>query len=388
MLLPEIFRPVADPSIDLVLSANKESLASRSAVYTVSGTFPDIDEARVAILGVPEYRGSFLNRDMKSGLSDIREKLYRLHRHAETVKLVDLGDLIPGETLQDTYAALESVLFDLISKNVIPLVLGGSQDLSLAFYNAYKRMEKVINIVGIDARFDLGLPDDPSGSNSWLGKIVMQQPNYLFNFSNLGYQTYFVGAAGATLMERLFFDAHRLGQLRADITEMEPVIRSADMVTFDLSSIRQADAPGNTQPSPNGFAGEEACQAMFYSGVNDRLTALGIFEMDYAADRGGQTAHLVAQMIWYFLEGVANRKNDIPHPGHDGFTTYRVTLDKTDILFLKNQNTGRWWIEVPLAGKNNRYRRHNFLPCSQKDYQQACDNEMPDRYWQALQKMV
>jgi arginase family enzyme len=280
------------------------------------------------------------------------------------------------------------VIFDLNEKKVIPLVIGGSQDLTLAHYHAYRRMEKVVNITGIDARFDLGMPEDPSGSHTWLGKIVMQQPNYLFNFSNIGYQTYFNGTSGAALMERLFFDAYRVGQVRVDITEMEPVIRAADMVTFDLSAIRQGDAPGNSQPSPNGFSGEEACQAMFYAGMNDRLTGLGIYEIDAASDRNEQTAHLTAQMIWYFLEGVANRKNDIPHPGHEGFITYRVTLDNTEILFLKSQHTGRWWMEVPLAGKSNRYRRHNFLPCSLKDYQQACSSEMPDRFWQALQKMI
>ena len=388
MLFPEIFRPVSDPAIDLVLSSNRESLASRSAVHTVTGIFPDVTGAQVAIVGVPEYRGAVSNREFASGLSAIREKLYRLNRHANPVKLVDLGDLIPGSSLQDTYSALENIVFDLCEKKVIPLIIGGSQDLTLAHYNAYKRMEKVINITGIDARFDLGLPEDELSSMTWLGKIVMQQPNYLFNFSNIGYQTYFTGTSGAALMERLFFDAYRVGQVRADITEMEPVLRSADLVTFDLSAIRQGDAPGTTQPSPNGFTGEEACQAMFYAGMNDRLTGMGIYEFDCDADRNDQTAHLVAHMIWYFLEGLANRKSDIPHPGHEGFITYRVTLDNTEILFLKNQHTGRWWMEVPLAGKNNRYRRHNFLPCSLKDYQQACGNEMPDRYWQALQKMV
>jgi formiminoglutamase len=388
MLVPEIFRPVADPAIDLVLGTNKESLASRSAIHTVTGTFPDLEGAQVALIGMHEYRGGVYSRDFPDGLSAIREKLYRLQRHAGIIRFVDLGDLIPGETLQDTYSVLESVIYDLSQNNILPLVIGGSQDLTLAHYNAYRRMEKVINIVGVDSRFDLGMPEDAGTNHTWLGKIVMQQPNYLFNFSNIGYQTYFVGTSGAALMERLFFDAYRVGQVRSDITEMEPVIRAADLLSFDLSAIRQPDAPGNAQPSPNGFSGEEACQAMFYAGMNDRLSGLGIYELDPAADRNDQTAHLVAQMIWYFLEGMANRKNDIPHPGHEGFITYQVTLDATDILFLKNQNTGRWWMEVPLTGKNNRFRRHNFLPCSPKDYQQACANEMPDRYWQALQKMI
>ncbi|MBK8416180.1 MAG: hypothetical protein IPL22_17765 [Bacteroidetes bacterium] len=123
--------------------------------------------------------------------------------------------------------------------------------------------------------------------------------------------------------------------------------------------------------------------------MNDRLTAAGIFEYDLNADLNQQTAHLVAQMIWYFIEGFTNRKNDIPMLNHNGFITYTVTLDAngSELVFLKHKTTGRWWMEMPVQGKSNRFSRHNFLPCSYKDYQQACQNEMPDRYWQAFQKL-
>ncbi|MBL0343406.1 MAG: arginase family protein [Bacteroidetes bacterium] len=170
---------------------------------------------------------------------------------------------------------------------------------------------------------------------------------------------------------------------------MEPVIRAADMLSFDLSAIRQSDAPGATNPSPNGFNGEEACQAMMYAGLNDRLSSVGIYEFDAAADRNDQTAHLVAQMIWYFIEGVNNRKNDFPSANHAAYITYRVASDHLgkEIVFLKHKTSGRWWMEMPVSTKSNRMSHYNFLPCSLHDYQQACNNEMPDRFWQALQKL-
>ncbi len=389
MLRNEFFTPLNDPAFDLMLSDVPDSLAATVRVHSLKNGFPDVENARIAIIGIPEYRGSVFNRSFKSGTDAIREKLYRLKIHDKTSNLVDLGDLRPGNTLEDTYFALTEILSELLTRHIIPVVIGGSNDLAFPFYNAYKVFNKLINIAGIDSRFDLGLPEESFNSATWLGKVILQQPNYLFNFSNIGYQTYFVGSASVDLMNKLYFDAYRLGQVRTDITEMEPVIRTADLITVDLSAIRQSDAPGNANPSPNGFTGEEICQAMMYAGLNDHLSGLGIYEFDVAADRNDQTAHLVAQMIWYFIEGVNNRKSDFPSPNHSGFITYRVTIESMnkDLVFLKHNTSGRWWMEMPESEPKNRLNRNNFLPCSNKDYQQACANEMPDRYWQALQKL-
>jgi len=389
MLKPEFFQPVDEPAIDFSESAPKDSFAAGTLIHDLHKGFPELEGISIALLGIPDYRGSVIEKNFRSGTAQIREKIYKLKKHYGNAGIADLGDLMPGNTLEDTYFALAEIVQELLRMKIIPVVIGGSQDLTIAQYNAYRNIDQVINIVSIDSRFDLGFPEDPSGNHTWLGKIVLQQPNYLFNFSNLGYQSYFVGPVGIDLMAKLYFDAYRVGEVRQNIAEMEPVIRGADLLSFDLSSIRQSDAPGACNPSPNGFSGEEACQAMMYAGMNDRLTGLGIYEYDESADRQGQTAHLVAQMIWYFIEGFNNRRNDLPKADNAGFMQYRVFLDslRQDLVFLKNKTTGRWWIEVPVEGKNNRFSRHHFMPCSQRDYQQACDNEMPERYWQALQKL-
>ncbi|MDQ3051835.1 MAG: formimidoylglutamase [Bacteroidota bacterium] len=389
MLKTEFFTPLSDPAFDLMFSNIPDAMAASVSVHSLKNGFPDTENAKIAIIGIPEYRGSVFSRNFRSGTEAIREKLYRLKVHEKPSHIVDLGDLIPGNTLEDTYFALTEILAELLNRAIIPVVIGGSNDLAFPFYNAYKGFNKLINIAGIDSRFDLGLPEESFNSATWLGKIILQQPNYLFNFSNIGYQTYFVGATSVDLMNKLYFDAYRVGQVRSDITEIEPVIRTADLLTVDLSAIRQGDAPGTTNPSPNGFTGEELCQVMMYAGLNDHLTGVGIFEFDSAADRQDQTAHLVAQMIWYFIEGVTNRKHDFPSANHSGFITYRVTIESMgkDLVFLKHQTSGRWWMEMPESTPKNRMNRYNFLPCSAKDYQQACDNEMPDRYWQALQKL-
>jgi len=226
-------------------------------------------------------------------------------------------------------------------------------------------------------------------SDSFLGKIIMEQPNYLFNFSNIGYQTYFVGNESVDLMNKLYFDTYRLGQIRTDIEDAEPIVRSADLITVDISSIRQCDAPGNKNASPNGFHGEEICQILMYAGISDKLSGLGIYEYNLELDREGQTAHLIAQMIWYFLEGVGNRKADIPANNPAGYITYRVPMTNIDqeITFLKSMKSNRWWMKLPVELAKNRFMSHHLLPCSYKDYQQACKSEVPEKWWNAIQKL-
>jgi hypothetical protein len=216
----------------------------------------------------------------------------------------------------------------------------------------------------------------------------MHQPNLLFNFSNIGYQTYFVGDEAVQTMDNLLFDTYRVGQVRAALEDAEPIVRNADILTFDISAVRQTDAPANRNTSPNGFYGDEACQVTRYAGLSDKLSCAGFYEFNPSLDRDGQTAHLLAQMIWYFLEGFYNRKKDIPLKSKTGFVKYRVQVKNTDheILFYKSKKSDRWWMEVPYPDNKIKFYRHHIIPCSYKDYQMACNEDIPERWWQAFKK--
>ncbi|KXK46715.1 MAG: arginase [Bacteroidetes bacterium OLB10] len=261
--------------------------------------------------------------------------------------------------------------------------------MTVAHYNAYKKIDQIINMVGVDPRFDLGLPSEPLSSVTWLGNIVMDQPNHLYNYSNIAHQTYFVGDYAVNMMDNLFFDTYRLGVVNEDIKEIEPIVRNADVLTVDLSAIRYSDASAVVKPSPNGLNGEAICQIMYYSGMSDKLEGIGIYEYVPSLDKEGMTATLIGQMIWYFIEGFSNRKNDLPDSSSSQFTVYKIALreNNDEIHFLKSNVTGRWWMEVPLNKTKRKLDRHQLVPCSYDDYQKACRNEIPERWWQALKKL-
>lgn len=367
----------------------KTALGNVITKYTQQEKFPDIEGYQLAIIGVGEDRGAVHNDGTGNAPDIIREKLYDLKISGFPYKILDLGNLILGETLKDTYSAISSILVDLLKEGILPIILGGSQDITYAQYIAYQKLEETVNIVSVDASFDLGTTDQPVNAFSYLGKIVLHEPNFLFNFSNIGYQTYFVGNEQIELMNRLYFDAYRLGQVRQDIEEVEPIIRNADIMSFDITAVRQSDAPGNGNATPNGFYGEEACRIARYAGMSDKLSSFGIYEINPLFDNHEQTSHLAAQMIWYFIDGYYNRKKDIPLKGKTEFIKYSVPIKKEDqeIIFYKSNRSERWWMEVPFHSNKIKYERHHMVPCSYKDYETALREEMPDRWWQAYQKI-
>jgi formiminoglutamase len=363
--------------------------------YTESG-FPDLDGVKVAIIGIGESRHSLGNEGCSTAPDKVREHLLRLSA-IDGITVADIGNLILGQAPNDTYHAVEFVCSELLGNNIIPVIIGGSQDITYANYMAYQKLQQTVNLVCIDRKLDLGISEDSIDNNSYLSNIIQHASGLLFNLSLVAYQSYFVNNEEIETLKKMYFDVYRLGQIQAKIDEAEPIVRSADILSFDISAIRQSDAPASANTTPNGLYGEEACQIMRYAGMSDKLSSLGIYELNPVYDNRGQTAHLAAQMIWYFLEGVANRKNDFPVVAGKDYMKYRVAIPQPittgqgeghEIVFYKSLKTDRWWMEVPFkVADKAKFERHHLVSCSYDDYLLACSEEMPDRWWQTYQKL-
>lgn len=361
------------------------------SAYFTDSDFPDIANADMAIVGVCESRKAAYNTGCALAPNTVREYLYKLYQGSFRANIIDLGNIEQGHDVEDTYFALKSTVDYLIRNNVIPIIIGGSQDLTYAQFLGYEKLEQTINVAVVDSAFDIGNPEEDITNTSYVGKIILHQPNYLFNYSNIGYQTYLVEPSSLSMMNKLYFDSYRLGQIRDMIDESEPIIRHADMFSFDITAIKHSDAPANPNASPNGFYAEEACQMMRYAGMNDKLTSIGIYEINPDFDVNGKTSHLAAQMIWCFVDGFYNRKSDFPSRSSSDYVKFHVVLqdEKYTINFYKSKKSDRWWMEVPYPPtKGLMYERHTLLPCSYKDYELAINNEIPDRWWQTYQKLA
>ncbi len=351
---------------------------------------PDYRGAHIAIFGVKEERGTLTNTGTSSAPDEIRKKLYHLKKGTGSSHIVDLGNLNVGHDLEETYVRISEVCRMLLESNVLPIILGGSHDLDYGQYSAYETMDKLVSLLNVDAFLDLEEKKESGASQHHIHKILLHEPNFLFSYTHLAYQSYLIDPLSISILEKLYFEAFRIGEMRTNMKEIEPTIRNADMLSFDVTSIRSSDAPGNNRAQPFGLTGEEACQICWYAGLNEKLSSIGFYEYNPQLDDvQKKTAAVVATMVWYFVEGYYHRKNEQNFRSND-FLKYSVAMpvEPEVITFYKSKFSEKWWMEVPYPAGRERYSRNSIVPCSYSDYQTSVKGEVPERYISTIAKLI
>ena len=360
-----------------------QALGKHVKIHSKRDGLPDIGNTSIAIIGVRESRNAFEKKPEKLDVSAIRIQLYKLLLGNWNSTLADIGDIEEGATVEDTYFVVKKTIATLLKEGVVAIVIGATQDITYPVYRAFDGIKDLINLVSVDSRFDFGMDDELISSHSYMSKIITDKPNNLFNFSNIGYQSYFNAQEEIDLMERLFFDAYRLGELGSDIALAEPVLRNAHMISMDARAVRASEIGLSNNFSPNGFTGREICAIARYSGISDKVSVFGIYEMENTV----QSSQLMAQIIWYFIEGFNFRISESPLENLENFTKYNVPTDTEHLVFYKSHFTDRWWVEVPsILTPHTKSNAIAFLPCTKKDYLEACDQNIPERWLKAYKK--
>mgnify|MGYP001429263700 CR=1 FL=1 len=349
-------------------------------------SFPDVKFAEIAVFNIPEYEGS--GNTLSESDCKIRALFYSFHHH-NLPRVVDLGILELMPSRKETFNIIEIVCKELLHNGIIPFVIGGGHDLSYAVYKAYASLDRFINLTTVDSKFDIGLEDDNLASFSHLGKMISHKPSHLFHYTNLGYQSYFVSSIATDMLQAMNFDTIRLGELKANFNEVEPIMRNTDFLSFDISAIQYAYAQANVYSSPNGLNGEDACKIMRYAGVSDKITAIGLFEYNQDLDINNQTAYLLAEMLWYFIDGYKIRKNEL-NPNMKDCAKYTVAFEdgKNEITFYKSQSSGRWWMGVPFRREGVESPQNYYIACSYRDYEISNKGEVPERWLKTANKFL
>jgi len=355
-------------------------------VEVFSDEFPQISPGSIAIIYVPENRGSH-SKETQATSSEFRKSFYELYKGKDWNKsFYDLGDILPGKELKDTYFAVSNVVAELIKSNILPIIVGGSQDLVLGIYDAYAKLEQLVNICSIDYSLDLGDTEKGADSQSYLTPLMLKRPCYLFNHANIGLQIPYARPQDVKLFDKLFFDICRLGEFNSDFRKAEPHLRNADIINLDFKSIKASEVFSHGS-NPNGFYAEQICQIARYSGISDKVNCLGVFNY---IDLNAISDKLLADILWYFSDGYFSRWGDFPMGSKARYKRFTVVLDDGDhtIVFNKSNKSDRWWMEVPYPPKEGKkYERHYLVPCNKEDYDRAMNNEMPDLWWKTYQKL-
>ena len=339
------------------------------------GSLPDISKADMVLIGAGECRGGGYALNGHEAANAVRAALYSLYYWHTQVSIVDLGNVKLGHSIQDSYAALRTVISELLLQNKKVVIMGGSHDLSLAQYHAYTSIPTLVNAVVVDAKIDLDL-EARLPADHFLEELFTGLPNHLNHYAHIGFQSYFMHPHMLETIDKLRFDCYRLGKVREDIEEMEPAIRDSHMMSFDISAIQNAQAPANLI-TPNGFNGEEACILMQYAGMSWKTSTIGLFGYQAELDNNGLTAIQMAQMIWYVIDGIQKGKKEAPLSDAERFKEFHIAFSDIETNFLQSKTTGRWWMQT---------HNNQWAPCSYKDYLVASNNEIPERWLRALER--
>lgn len=383
MTFTDYLQPISAEMESWIAGLTSQHLGRKVVLHTQTD-FPDLQKIQVAIIGVPDNRGHNA-ADYNYSLDAFRKHLYQLFPGNWSVSIADMGDIRPGSALTDTYFVVKELASALIKDKIIPVIVGGSHDLTFPLYRAYDQLEQMVNVVAIDQRFDIGRAEQVEmPCYNFVSRMIIEDPNNLSNYANLGYQTYYNSQEEVDLIDKLFFDAYRIGQLGANITLAEPVLRDADLVSVDLSALSGAVRGHNQAFEPNGFTGREICALSRYAGISDKVSSfalLGVVQIEHDAP-------IMAQIIWYFLEGVAFRSNEFPFGSRENYIKYVVPIEgEENMVFYKSNVSDRWWIELTnFSDLHNNSVRNTLLPCSYEEYLAACDQEIPERWWRAQRR--
>lgn len=382
MNLDIYFQPIE--SIDV----KKNTIGSICEIYNTN--FPDWESSDIVLISVDENLGLPELTNLESNHVKVRQQLYNYHlAKGNTLKMADLGIIKKGASTSDTYAALEDITAEIQKKGKLLLILGGTQDLTYANYLGYKKLEQTINVACIDQKIDLEISSEaPISSNNFINHLLTFQPSFLFNFSILGCQQYYISEEQLNLFDELYFDYLRLGELNNNIKLAEPYLRNSDIISLDMSSIRRAEFSGSTDNGPNGFFANEICQIAKYAGISDKLSSFGAY--NFSKKLENHEVELTAQIFYFLIDGYCHRKKDYPIGTKKNHVKYAVFHEELNhnLVFHKSPKSQRWWLEVPYPPlKDFKFERHNLVPCDYEDYLTAQKGLIPDLWWKTYRKL-
>ncbi len=337
----------------------------------------EISGHKIAIIGIVDSRHiENVNYSQNKTVNNIREQLTNLI-FPNNQTIVDLGDLLPGKTIRDSYFALCQVLDILYSKQIIPILIGCSDDYIYGIYLSVNNIKTSIKHLHIDYKYD-NHPDNP---------ITIDTNNYFHHTAKLdktvcelvllGIQTYYSNTDNDSDRYNNLLSVHRLGWLNKNLFNTEPLLRNADIVTCDMNSVKISDNPANALGLPNGLYAEEICQIAWYAGYSGNTKIFGIFNYFSNFDHRNTSATLISQIIWHFIDGYNQSHVENPEKELKHFIQLHVHCKtiSTNLLFLKSKKTGRYWLRL---GDENEGSTNKYYPVSKRDYLEAVNNNVPD----------
>lgn len=377
-MIAEYLLPVNNEIVDF---KNKLSpLAIGKAITIYGDDQSNLKGFDIALIGLSESRKSSEVNQKYIDINSFRKEFYSLFCGDWNVNIIDMGDVINGEDISDTYFALKTINESLLEKNIISFFIGGTQDLTFPLYQAFAKKGDYVNLTSIDNKFDFGQIKKDFDSSSYMSKIIMEKDNKLSHYCNLGFQTFLNSQEEIDLLEKLQFESHRLGKINKKIDLIEPSLRYTNLLSIDFRSVKASEL-NFIHNYPNGFESSEICSIARYAGMSDRISCVGVFEVF----QNSISSALLAQAVWYFIEGFSLRIIEDPKSENFKGKSYHMDLENHQIKFYQSDISQKWWFEL-IEENNNKLIDVSLYPCGHEDYLEACNDDISDKLLLSLKR--
>ncbi len=275
-------------------------------------------ESEIIIIGVPTDEGVRRNKGRigsRFAPSEIRRAFYRLtlSEQIEKLGILDLGDIIAQETLEQTHEELENLVSKLLADRKTVIVLGGGNDISYPNCVAMNRVfGKNFGVFNIDKHYDVRKMARRNSGTPYRMLLDEEKisPDLFYELASEGFansRAYkkYLETLGVHIIELDELRKNKMSQFVNSI--LENLHAEAIFWGFDMDAVRASDAPGVSAPSPTGLFSEEIIELAAVAGKDARSKVLEITEVNPRFDVDNRTSKLAAIMIYEFLNNIEVR---------------------------------------------------------------------------------
>jgi formiminoglutamase len=317
--MTDIFEKTTRPNRDLFFARNDKNDPRLGEI--VGRDQNDYAAAELVILGCPQDEGVRRNNGRpgaEHAPAAIREQFYKLTPFNIKQKIVDIGDVRIGSSLEVTHETHFEIVSQLLRDGKRIIVLGGGNDIS---YPDGCAMADVFGPewwigINIDSHLDVRIAEQRNSGTPYrqLLEEGRMLPQY---FYEVAFQTHFCSPVYYDYIRSLGVNRISLELLRsraeADLELKESIKQkfighSSSLNTFfgfDLDAVRSADAPGTSAPSPLGLRNSEFIQLVKYAASLANTKIIEFSEVNPKFDADNRTSKLVAIAMHRFCSGVA-----------------------------------------------------------------------------------
>ncbi|MBM3309146.1 MAG: agmatinase [Candidatus Altiarchaeales archaeon] len=216
-----------------------------------------LEEAEVALLGVPFDSTSSYRVGSRNAPLEIRRELFELEKEESffEIPFCDLGnvDIVPGNTLE-TLRRVEETVDWIYRENpgVFVITLGGEHTITHPIVKSFSSNIKGLDVLNLDAHMDL--KNDYLGEK-WCHASVMRRISEL----NVGLSE--IGVRSFLEEERKHAEKSKIAYCIKEKKKMEGILGKLEgkkvYLTLDFDVLSPEIASGVSNPEPNGLSLDE-----------------------------------------------------------------------------------------------------------------------------------